>query len=131
MRGSLSTHRSTCQGVKALAGRVLLTLLWVAAGAVLVALRVLLVLLLRVLRPFIIWPLLMACLGGMAATVGFAVSHMWADAMRAGFVTLTCALILGLYSAGMQAIDAGHFDQVASRLRRPWWSGGQTYDDAQ
>ncbi len=108
---------------------MLLTLLWVVAWTVLVALRVLLVLLLRVLRPFITWPLLMACLGGMAATVGFAVSYMWADAMRAGFMTLTCALILGLYSAGVQAIDAGHFDQVPSRSHWPWWVGGQSYDD--
>ncbi len=108
---------------------MLLTLLWIVAGAVLVAFQVLLVLLLRVLRPFITWPLLMGCVGGMAATLGFAVTHMWADAMRAGFVTLTCALILGLYSAAVQAIDAGHFDQVPSRSRWPWWGGGQSYDD--
>lgn len=105
--------------------------LLIVLGAVLVACRVLLVLLLRVLRPFITWPLLIGCLGGMGATVGFAASHMWADAMRAGFVTMACALMLGLYSAAAQAIDADHFDQVPSRQRRPWAAGGTIYDDAQ
>lgn len=115
---------------KPVIGYVLRTASLIVLGAVLIACRVLLVLLLRVLRPFITVPLLMGCLGGMGATVGFTVSHMWADAMRAGFVTMVCALMFGLYSAGAQAIDAGHFDQVPSRLRRPWGTGGQTYDDA-
>ncbi len=100
----------------------------VVLGAVLMACRVLLVL---VLRPIVTWPLLMGCLGGMGATAGFAASQMWADAMRAGFVTTVCALLFGLYAAAAQAIDDGHFDQVPSRQRRPWAAGGTIYDDAQ
>ena len=65
----------------------------IVLGAVLMACRVLLVL---VLRPLIVWPLLMGCLGGMGATACFAASQMWADAMRAGFVALVCALLFGL-----------------------------------
>ena len=112
-------------------GHLLRVALLIVLGAVLVACRVLLVLVLRVLRPFITWPLLLGCLGGMGATAGFAASQMWADAMRAGFVTMVCALMFGLYSAAAQAIDAGHFDQVPGRYRRPWGAGGQGYDDAQ
>ncbi len=102
----------------------------IVLGAVLMACRVLLVLVLRVLRPFIVWPLLMGCLGGMGATACFAASQMWADAMRAGFVAMVCALLFGLYSAAAQAIDAGHFDQVPSRQRGPWAAGETIYDDA-
>lgn len=116
---------------KPVIGYLLRAALLIVLGAVLVACRVLLVLLLRVLRPFIVLPLLMGCLGGMGATAWFAASHMWADAMRAGFVTMVCALMFGLYSAAAQAIDAGHFDQVPSRQRRPCAAGGQGYDDAQ
>lgn len=95
------------------------------------AFRVLLVLLLRVLQPFITWPLLAGCLGGMGATAGFAVTQMWGDALQAGFVTLTCALIFGLYTAAVQAIVPEAFDQVPSRQRRPWATGGHYYDNAQ
>lgn len=131
MRGSTATRRSTCQGVKALAGRLLTVLLWAVAGAVMVAFRVLLVLLLRVLQPFVTWPLLAGCLGGMGATAGFAAAQMWGDALRAGFVTLTCALIFGLYAAAVQAIIPEFFDQAPSRQRQPWATEGRIHDDAQ
>ena len=127
MRNSPPDHRSTCRGLVALAGRALL---WAVAGAVLVAVRVLLVLLLQVLHPFVTWPLLAGCLGGMGATAGFAAAQMWGDALRAGFVTLTCALIFGLYAAAVQAIIPGTLDQVPSRQRRPWPAGGHIHDDA-
>ncbi len=45
-------------------GYLLRAALLIVLGAVLLPLWVLLVLLLRVLRPFIIWPMLLGCLGG-------------------------------------------------------------------
>ena len=99
-------------------------LLWIVvvipAAAVLMALWVMLGLVLRVLRPFIVWPLVMGSLGGVGATAYFAANHLWSDALRAGSAGLVCALLLGLYSLLAQTIDPTHFDEVPRRLR--WWT---------
>ena len=123
MRRGPSIHRGIRQGFTALAGRVSLVLLWAVVTAVLVALRVLLVLVVVVLRPFITWPLMAACLGGIGATVAFVVRRMWHDALRAGFVTLICALVFALYAAAAEFVAPGVFDQVHIR-RSPWWDNG-------
>lgn len=119
------------QGVAALVGRVLRMVSAAVLVAVLAAFRMLTVLLLQVLRPFIVWPLMLACVGGMAATVGFAASRSWVDAARAGSATLTSALVLGLYSRLAQTIDPEHFDRVPGRERGPWTAGGRCHDDAE
>ena len=104
-------------------------LLRAASLIVLVACRVLLVLMLRVLRPFIMWPLTLACIGGMAVTLGFAAGRMWVDTARAGSATLTSALVLGLYSMLAQTIDPEHFDQAPGRGRGAWMTGERCHDD--
>jgi len=109
-------------------GPVIGYLLRVAPLIILVACRVLLLLL---LRPFITWPLMLACIGGMAVTLGFAAEHMWVDAARAGSATLTSALVLGLYSMLAQTIDPEHFDQAPGRERGAWMTGGHCHDDAE
>lgn len=134
MRGrpiDLPALRHPRQGAVALAGRVLRMVSRAVLVAVLVAFRVLMVLLLRVLRPFIMWPLMLACIGGLAVTVGFAVSHMWVDAVRAGSATLMSALALGGYSMLVRTIDPEHFDQVPGRERGTWITGGRCHDDAE
>ena len=130
MRGrsiDLPALRHPCHGVAVLAGRVLRAVL----AAVLVAFWVLLVLALRLLRPFIMWPLVLACIGGMAVTAGFAASHMWVDAARAGSATLVSALALSLYSVLAQMIDPEHFDQAPGRERGAWTTGERCHDDTE
>lgn len=74
------------------------------ARVLLLASRVVLVVVLRFLQPVLAGPFVVACIGGVGATVGFALLHMWGDALRAGFVTLAIALVLGVYSATVIAI---------------------------
>ena len=118
MRGDpigLPALRYPRQGAIAFAGRVLRAVLLALARAMLIAFRVLLVVLLRVLRPFITWPLVLGCVGGMVATLIFAASHLWVDAARAGVATFACALTLGMYSMLAQTIDPEHFNQMPRR----------------
>ena len=74
------------------------------AGMLLVACRVVLVVVLRFLQPVLAGPLVVGCIGGVGATIGFAAMQMWSDALRAGVVTLASALVLGAYSATVIAL---------------------------
>ena len=74
------------------------------ARVLLVACRVVLVVVLRFLQPVLAVPFVVGCIGGAGATIGFAAMQMWSDALRAGFVTLASALVLGAYSATVIAL---------------------------
>lgn len=74
------------------------------AGLLLVACRVVLVVVLRSLQPVLAAPSVVGCICGAGATIGFAAMQMWSDALRAGFVTLASALVLGVYSATVIAL---------------------------
>ncbi|NPD70352.1 hypothetical protein HN018_28200 (plasmid) [Lichenicola cladoniae] len=74
------------------------------------AVRVPVVVVLRLLRPFIMFPLLLAMIGGLGAAIVFAWGHHWLDAGRAGLVVFVCALLLAVYSRAAVWIDPEHFD---------------------
>jgi drug/metabolite transporter (DMT)-like permease len=106
--------RSPRQGSAALAGGLLRAVVFIAW----VALRMMVIVPLRLLRPFIMWPLVLVMLGGMGFAFAFAASGHWHDAARAGLVAFVAAAALGLYSALVQVIDPGHFnDQVLTGHR--------------
>lgn len=102
----------------ALAGRQLGIILLTMAYVVLIGLRFLVVVMLRLLRPFIMWPLLLAMVGGVVVAIGFAASGMWDDAMRAGRAALVSAVVFSLYSALVRRIDPEHFDYPVVTWRR-------------
>lgn len=109
--------RFPAQGVT-LAGRQLHAILRPLAFAMLLGLRVLVTVLLRLLRPFVMWPLLLAMIGGICVAFAFAASSMWHDAMRAGLVAFVAAVVLGLYSMLVQMIDPEHFNDQVIPCRR-------------
>ena len=91
------------------------------AGSVLLfGLRVLLLIALRMVRPFVMLPLLIAAVGGMCVTLGFGYAGHWHDAARAAAATLTAAIILGLYSRLADWLDPGHFGRHARDWRSRW-----------
>lgn len=97
----------------ALAGRVLAFLAWVVAFVALTALRVVVVVFLRLLRPFILTGLVLAIVGGVGMTIGFACWHHWQDAMQAALVVFVAATTFVLYSALAMKIDPQHFDNTS------------------
>lgn len=86
--------------------RVALALAAVLGAAV----RVLLGVTLRLLRPFIMFPLLLVMIGGLGAAIVFASGHDLGDAGRAGLVAFVCALLLAIYSRAAMWSDPGHVD---------------------
>ena len=80
------------------------------AGFLGAAVRVLVGVILRLLRPFIMLPLLLVMVGGVGAAIVFASGHQWRDAGQAGLVAFVSALLLVIYSRAAVWIDPGHFD---------------------
>ncbi len=94
--------------------------LFAVAVAVVGAFYVLTVLFLRLLRPFIMWPLTLGMIGGVLVGIYFASNGMWHDAMRAGFVAVITAMIFAVYAVLVQMIDPEHFDDPVVIVRR-WY----------
>ena len=105
------------RGALALAGRVLAFLAWVVALVALTALRVVVAVFLRLLRPFILGGLFLGIIGGIGMTTGFAYWHHWQDAMQAALLVFVCAIVLVLYSCIATTIDPQHFDNTPPA----WW----------
>lgn len=83
----------------------------------LAVLRVIAVLFLRILRPVIMWPLLLGTVGCAVATLAFAAGGNWHDAARmAGAAFAVTVLLIG-YSALAQRIDPEHFAPAISVRR--------------
>lgn len=81
------------------------------AGLLLTALRLVLAIVLRVVRPFIVLPLLLVIVGGIGAGLVFGYGHHWQDAARAVFVSVGSAVLLMAYSVAATWVDPGHFVQ--------------------
>ena len=93
------------QGI-ALAG---LRLACCLAMVVLAAVR--LVVVMRLVQPFLVLPLLLAMVGGIGAAAVFASGNHWLDAAKAGTVAVGCAVLLMGYSLAAVWLDPEHFAQ--------------------
>ncbi len=72
---NLPAFRIPASGILALAGRVLAFLAWLVLLAVLTVLRLMVVVFLRLLRPFVLTGLFLAIIGGVGMTIAFALWH--------------------------------------------------------
>jgi hypothetical protein len=107
---SLPAFRSPARSALPLAGRLLAFPARMLALVVLTALRLIAVLILRLLRPFIVTLLFLAIVGGIGAGLVFAYSHHGQDAMQAVLVTFLCSIALVLYYNLYVAIDTQNFE---------------------
>ena len=90
------------------------------AFVLVLSLRVLLLIALRLVRPVIMVPLILAVIGGMCSTLGFLVACWWHDAARAATATLVAAAALGFFAKFADLADPGHFERRGSTWRSPW-----------
>lgn len=111
---NLPTYRNPARGFPALAGRVLAFLAWLIVFVALSALRFVVVVCLRLLRPFILFGMLLAIVGGIGTAIVFAYGYHWQDAMRAAFVVLFSSIVFILYSFLVTKIDPKHFENAES-----------------
>jgi hypothetical protein len=84
-----------------------LWLLWMVAAVVLI-----------VARPFILYPLVFARLGGAATSAWFAYTGAWSDAAQAALVTVIAGGLLVAYVAVMEHIAP---DDPHPTCYPPWW----------
>ena len=112
------TLRIPARGVLALAGRFLSFLAWLVLVVLLAALRLVMAVFLRLLRPFILTGLFLTIIGGIGATAVFGFWHHWQDAMQSALVTVLSVAVLVLYSWLATKIDPQHFEQ---RMPDLWW----------
>ncbi len=115
---NLPALRAPARGVLALAGRFLAFLAWLVLVVVLAALRLVAVVFLRLLRPFILTGLFLTIIGGVGTTAVFAFWHHWQDAMQSGLVTMISAMAMVLYSSLAIRLDPQHFE---NRIPAWWW----------
>jgi len=113
----LPAFRIPASGILALAGRVLAFLAWLVLFAVLTVLRLMVVVFLRLLRPFVLTGLFLAIIGGVGMTIAFALWHHWQDAMQAALVLLVSSAAFVLYSCLAIKIDPQHFEPTPPA----WW----------
>ena len=114
---NLPAFHSPASGAVALAGRVLAFLAWLVLLVILTALRLVVVVFLRLLRPFVLTGLFLAIIGGVGMTMGFALWHHWQDAMQATLVVLVSSAAFVLYSCLAMKIDPQHFEPTPPA----WW----------
>ena len=114
---SLPAFRVPASGILALAGRCLAFLTWLTLLVILTALRLVVVLFLRLLRPFILVGLFLTIIGGVGVTIAFSHGHHWQDAMQSAFVTAFAASVFVLYSCLAVKLDPQHFDNRVPS----WW----------
>ena len=115
---NLPILRIPARGVLALAGRFLAFLAWLVLVVLLAALRLVMAVFLRLLRPFILTGLFLTIIGGIGTTAVFGFWHHWQDAMQSAFVTALSAAVFVLYSWVVTKIDPQHFEQ---RMPAWWW----------
>jgi hypothetical protein len=84
-----------------------LWLLWMVVVVVLI-----------VARPFIVYPLTFATLGGAVAGAWFAYTGAWSDAAQAALVAVIAGGLLAAYVAFAERIDP---DAMRPTLDPPWW----------
>ncbi len=115
---NLPTLRIPARGVLALAGRFLAFLAWLVLVVLLAALRLVMAVFLRLLRPFILTGLFLTIIGGIGTTAVFGFWHHWHDAMQSALVTVFSATVFVLYSWLATIIDPQHFEQ---KIPAWWW----------
>ncbi len=114
---NLPALRIPARGVLALAGRFLAFLAWLVLVVLLAALRLVMVVFLRLLRPFILTGLFLAIIGGIGTTTVFGFWHHWQDAMQSALVTMFSAVVLVLYSYLALKIDPQNLEHSIPA----WW----------
>ena len=105
------------RSILALAGRILAFLARVVAFVAMTALRVIVVVFMRLLRPFILTGLFLAITGGVGMTIGFACWHHCQDVMQAALVVFVSATFFVVYSVVAIKVDPQHFEST----QPTWW----------
>lgn len=93
---------------RALASAVL-RLAYELAVLLLTTMRALLVAVLRLLRPFLMLPLLLAMVAGTGIAVAYACESRWLDTTRALMAAIGCAALLAVYTRAAVWLDPEHF----------------------
>ncbi len=96
---SASPHRTFAAALLTLFVRIVVMPLWLAAWMVLAVL-------LRLTRPFVVLLCVVAIVGGVSAAMMFAEAGMWRDALKASLAVCCCGLILGLHTLTMHSIES-------------------------
>lgn len=99
---------------KQLASTLFYGLLRATAGMVIFCL----IMFLRITKPLILYPLVLAMIGGVGATIAFGLNHHWTDAAEAFSVGLAAWVVTTAYAALARRLDPTFFD--VSPLP-PWW----------
>jgi hypothetical protein len=100
-----------------LAGLVRLTA-WIILSVTARVIGMIAVLVLRIGRPFILWPLTGGMYGAAGAGVVFACSGAWFDALQAALAALIAGALVAAYAALAEHLDADFFRPQATP---PWW----------
>lgn len=88
-------------------------------GTMLVGLLIVcLVLILRLTKPFVLYPLILAMIGGIGAAITFGLQHKWTDAGEAFGLEMLAWVVTTAYAALARRLDPTFFDR--SPLP-PWW----------
>ena len=77
-----------------------------------------LILLMRLTKPFILYPLILAMIGGIGVAITFGLQHKWTDAAEAFGLGLAAWIVTTAYAAFARRLDPTFFDR--SPLP-PWW----------
>ena len=72
----------------------------------------------RLTKPLILYPLILAMMGGVGAAIAFGLNRHWTDAAEAFSIGLLAWVITTAYSALARRLDPTFFDE--SPLP-PWW----------
>ena len=89
-----------------------------AIRAVLGALLLFIVVVLRLTKPIVYYPLALATVGAVGVSVVFAVAGRWNDVLQAAVAAVVAIIVLGMYTAAAEWVDPGFFQP--SR-QPPWW----------
>lgn len=108
----------TLQRFGSLAGRLSLAAI-IGLGTMLVGLLIgCLVLVLRLTKPFVLYPLILAMIGGIGVAITFGLQHKWTDAAEAFGLGMLAWVVTTAYAALARRLDPTFFDR--SPLP-PWW----------
>ena len=73
---------------------------------------------LRLTKPFVLYPLILAMIGGVGVAITFGLQHKWTDAAEAFGLGLAAWIVTTAYAAFARRLDSTFFDR--SPLP-PWW----------
>ena len=86
--------------------------------AVLSTMLLFIVVVLRLTKPIVYYPLSIATVGSVGVTIVFAVTDRWHFAYQAALTAVVAGIVLGIYTAAAEWIDPRFFQRSQ---QPPWW----------